>query len=61
MDTILEVFFLPPMAIARLGSSDTPMENFTSTEDPSIFGGDMTVIAPQVSLEVREDGSLRSQ
>jgi len=58
MDTILEVFFLPPMAIARLGSSDKPMESFTWTEDPSVFGGDMTIITPQVSLEVREDGSL---
>lgn len=44
MDTILEVFFLPPMAIARLGSSYTPMESFTWTENPSIFGGDMTIL-----------------
>ncbi|MEG4532564.1 hypothetical protein [Microcoleus sp. D2_18a_D3] len=61
MDTILEVFFLPPMAMARLGSNDKPLESFTWTEDPSVFGGDMTIIAPQVSLEVREEGSLRSQ
>lgn len=59
MNTLLEVFFLPPMAIARLGSSDTPMESFRWTENPSIFGGDMTIIEPQISLEVKEDGSLR--
>src|SRR5437773_5954734 len=56
---ILSVFFQPPMAIARLGGSDTPLEAFTWKEDPSLHGAGRTVIEPVPSLEVHRDGSVR--
>ena len=59
MDTLLEIFFLPPMALARLGSSPTPVESFEWSEDKEFHGGNRTVIKPAVTLEVQEDGSLR--
>jgi hypothetical protein len=59
MAIIEEVFFLPPMAVARLGGSDIPLASFTWTEDPSIYGAGSTVIVPSVSLEILADGSVR--
>ena len=59
MATIEQVFFLPPMAVARLGGSDTPLESFTWVEDPSQHGAGTTVIQPAISLEVQVDGSVR--
>lgn len=59
MYQILGIFFNPPMAFARLGGSDTPLESFTWAEDPSIFGAGRTIITPQISLEVQPDGSVR--
>jgi hypothetical protein len=59
MALIDEIFFLPPMAVARLGGSDIPLASFTWAEDPSLFGAGLTVIVPAVSLEVLGDGSLR--
>jgi hypothetical protein len=56
---IEEVFFLPPMAVARLGGSDTPLDSFTWVEDPSQHGAGTTVIQPAISLEVQVDGSVR--
>lgn len=56
---IREVFFLPPMAVARLGGSETPLDAFTWAEDPTVHGAAKTVIVPTVSLEVMGDGSLR--
>lgn len=53
------IFFNPPMAIARLGGSDTPLECFTWGEDPSSFGAGRTVIVPQTTLEVQSDGTVR--
>ena len=55
---ITDVFFLPPMAMARLGGSDVPLESFSWAEDPSTHGGGRTVIIPEISLEVQEDGSV---
>lgn len=54
-----ELFFLPPMAIARLGGSDIPLASFTWAEDPSLYGAGLTVIVPDISLEVTADGSVR--
>ncbi len=54
-----EVLFLPPLAIARLGGSDSPLDSFTWIEDPSLHGAGLTVIDPTVSLEVQQDGSVR--
>src|SRR5438034_1842699 len=59
MATIDEIFFRPPMAVARLGGSDVPLASFTWAEDPSLYGAGLTVIVPAVSLEVLGDGSLR--
>jgi hypothetical protein len=58
MSKIEEVFFLPPMAVARLGASDTPLVSFTWIEDPSLHGAGRTVISPSRSLEVLPDGSV---
>lgn len=59
MIKIQQLFFLPPMATARLGGSDTPLDSFTWIEDPTIHGAGQTVIAPATSLEVLADGSVR--
>ncbi|HRI63413.1 MAG TPA: hypothetical protein PK156_04225 [Polyangium sp.] len=59
MDTILEVFFLPPMAVGRLGGSTTPLEAFTWETDVASHGGNRTVIRPATSFYVEEDGSIR--
>lgn len=59
MFQITGIFFNPPMAIARLGGSDTPLESFSWSENPSIFGAGRTVITPQTTLEVQFDGSVR--
>src|SRR6266852_1764523 len=59
MSVIEQIFFLPPMAVGRLGGSDTPLESFTWVEDPSQHGAGTTVIQPATSLEVQADGSAR--
>src|SRR5438445_7000436 len=59
MSTIEEVFFLPPMAVARLGRSETPLVSFSWIEDPSLHGAGRTVISLSRSLEVLTDGSVR--
>jgi hypothetical protein len=53
------VFFRPPLAIARVGGSDTPLDSFVWGADPTIHGAHRTVIRPAVSFEVLSDGSLR--
>lgn len=53
------IYFQPPLAIARLGGSDKPLDNFVWDSDKSIHGGNRTVIRPTTSLRVIEDGSLR--
>ncbi len=53
------VFFKPPLAIARLGGSSTPLDAFTWDSDKSIHGANRTVIRPNVTLKVLADGSLR--
>ena len=59
MSRIQQIFFLPPMATARLGGSDIPLDSFTWVEDPTLHGAGLTVIAPTTSLEVLQDGSVR--
>jgi hypothetical protein len=59
MSVVKEVFFLPPLAIARLGGSDTPLDSFVWGSDPTIHGSHRTIVRPAVSLEVLADGSLR--
>jgi len=57
---IVGIYFLPPMAIARLGGSPTPLESFTWIEDPNTYGAGDTVIQPTTTLEVDSDGTLRA-
>jgi hypothetical protein len=57
MKDIEEIFFIPPMAVARLGGSSIPLASFTWLEDPNLYGAGVTVIAPAVSLVVLADGS----
>ncbi len=55
---VRSLFFTPPMAIARLGSSETPVEAYQWREDPSLHGGGVTALEPAVSLRVEGDGSV---
>ena len=57
--SVLEIYFRPPMAIARMGGSDTPLESFVWSEDPTVPGAAKTVIEPALSLEVERDGAIR--
>jgi hypothetical protein len=56
---ITDAYFLPPLAIARLGASEIPLDCFVWDTNKSIHGGNRTVITPAVSLRVMADGSLR--
>src|SRR5436309_11103699 len=57
---IRNIYFLPPMAVARLGASPTPLESFTWVENPNTYGAGDTVIRPTTTLEVDVDGTLRA-
>jgi hypothetical protein len=59
MDQILEVYFLPPLAIARVGGSQIPLPAFSWQIDQTIHGAHRTVLRPEVTLDVLSDGSLR--
>ena len=59
MRTLVEVFFNPPMAIARVGASATPMVAFDWAADTTAHGGTQTVIQPSLSFNVKPDGSLQ--
>ena len=56
---VQNVFFKPPLAIARVGGSKTPLDAFVWDSDKSIHGANRTVIRPAVTLKVSADGSLR--
>lgn len=58
MNTLLEIFFLPPNAVARVGSSDTPVEAYEWAEDISAHGGTQTVVRPAITLDVAADGQI---
>src|SRR5882757_7015764 len=58
MDSILELFFLPPMAVGRLGSSATPLASFSWAEANTRHDANETIIEPAVSLRVEPDGSV---
>jgi hypothetical protein len=58
MVMVLAVRFHPPLAIARLGGADTPMDNYQWVEDPTIHGASRNVIEPRTTLEVLPDGSV---
>lgn len=54
------LFFTPPMAIARLGGSEIPVDAYEWFEDPSDLGGGLTSLKPAQSLRVESDGSVSS-
>jgi hypothetical protein len=58
MRTLLSIFFNPPMAVARVGASPTPLDAFEWVSSRAAHGGVQTVIEPAVSLRVRDDGSV---
>jgi hypothetical protein len=58
MPNIIDIFILPPAAVARLGGSSRPLENYEWRTDPTIHGASQTVIEPQTTLDVAEDGSV---
>lgn len=58
MPKLLEIYMLPPAAIARLGGSSRPLDNYEWRTDPSIHGGAATVIEPATTLDVADDGSV---
>jgi len=57
---VRSLYFTPPMAVARLGGSDTPLDAFVWREDPTTLGGGLTALEPAVSLRVEDDGSVSS-
>jgi hypothetical protein len=59
MTALLELFFLPPLAIARVGGSDTPLESFSWVTDPEPHAAHRTTLEPATSFEVLTDGSVR--
>jgi hypothetical protein len=58
VDSILELFFLPPMAVARLGSGAVPLASFSWAEVNTRHDANETIIEPAVSLRVEPDGSV---
>ncbi|KIC41851.1 hypothetical protein RA27_00035 [Ruegeria sp. ANG-R] len=58
MDTIQEIFFLPPMAVARLGPGETPLESYEWQQDMDAHGNNKTVIRSNITLREVEDGSV---
>ena len=58
MDTIREIFFLPPMAVARLGPGETPLESYEWQQDMDAHGNNKTVIRSNITFREIEDGSV---
>ena len=58
MRNLTAIFFNPLVAIARIGSGDTPVEAFEWADDPTVHGALQTVIRPAVTLEVTPDDAV---
>lgn len=62
MSPVLQnIFFLPPMAVARVGGSATPVDSYEWQTDHEAHGAAKTVVRPAVTLDVAEDGSVSSR
>jgi hypothetical protein len=58
---IEHIWFYPPLAFARLGSSETPLECFYWGEDDNLpRGSGKTTILPGLTLVVAKDGTVSS-
>src|SRR6478752_3975594 len=55
---IIGIHFRPPLAFARLGGANSPMDNYIWREDPTIHGSARNVLDPGLSFDVLDDGSL---
>src|SRR5258707_491195 len=58
-EIIQAIFCDPPIAIARLGGSTTPVAAYSWVESPDPRSDGDTVVVPDWSLDVLPDGSLR--
>ena len=56
-----EIYFQPPLAIARVGPGCSPMPNFRWVIDRTIHGGHRTAVQPDVTLSVKPDGALTAE
>jgi hypothetical protein len=56
-----EIYFQPPLAIARVGPGRSPMPNFRWVIDRTIHGGHRTAVQPDVTLSVKPDGALTAE
>jgi len=54
---VLELYFLPPLATARIGGSDTPLECFQWGTDTDLNSANQTTIVPTPTLEIDADGT----
>ncbi|MBV8187242.1 MAG: hypothetical protein JO339_08390, partial [Alphaproteobacteria bacterium] len=59
--TIREIFFLPPLAMARVGGSATPQDSFRWRTSIAIHGAHQTTIEPAVSFDIAADGTPRAR
>lgn len=57
MRSLVEVFFNPPMAVARFGASPQPLEAFEWGIARDAHGRVSTVVRPALSLRVADDGT----
>ena len=59
---IEKLWIYPPLAHARLGSSEHPLENFVwGPNDESVRGTGKTTIVPAVTLDVDEEGNVSAR
>lgn len=58
---IHEIYFQPPLAIARVGPGRSPMPNFRWVTDRTIHGAHRTTVQPDVTLSVGSDGALSAE
>lgn len=59
MRSLIEVFFNPPMAVARFGASPTPLDAFEWRVSRDAQGRVLTVVEPALSLAVASDGTAQ--
>ena len=57
----VEIYFQPPLAIARVGPSPQPMPNFRWATDRSLHGAHQTTIRPDVTLKLEDTGGLSAE
>jgi hypothetical protein len=59
--TIREIYFLPPLALARVGGSTTPLDSFRWQTSVGVHGAHQTTIEPAVSFDIAADGTPRAR